>query len=68
MVQAVSGWLVGSWDMWCRIVAELECIGCAVVMVAGDNGCNRATEAVEEYGSLAEVVGWIGIRVVLPLA
>jgi hypothetical protein len=53
--------------MWCQIVAELECIGCAVVMVAGDNGCNWATEVVEEYGSLAEVVGWIGIRVVLPL-
>jgi hypothetical protein len=57
MVRAVSDWLVGSWGLWCRIVAELGCIGCAAGMVAGDNECNWVAEVVEEYGCLAEVVG-----------
>jgi hypothetical protein len=38
-------------------VVELGCIGYAVVMVAGDNGCNWVAEVAEEYGSLAEVAG-----------
>jgi hypothetical protein len=59
---------VGSWDLWWQIVVEPGCIGCAVAMVASDNGCNWVAKVAEDYGSLAEVVGWIGVRAVLPLA
>jgi hypothetical protein len=43
MVRVASGWRVGSWGLWCRVVAEVVKvvgrIGYVVVMVVGDMGC-----------------------------
>jgi hypothetical protein len=51
MVRVVSDWLMDSWVLWYPVVvAEVGCMGCAVVMMVGCGG----------YGSLAGMVemGW----------
>jgi hypothetical protein len=38
MVQVLSGWLMDSWGLWCRVGAEVRCSGGVVVMAVGECG------------------------------
>jgi hypothetical protein len=60
MVRAAGFWLLDFWGLWCRITAEVQCIGFVVVMVVGDMGCGNLAGVVGECCSLVEVarVGW----------
>jgi hypothetical protein len=47
------------------VVEGVGSIGYVVAMVADDEGCGWMTEVVEVYSSLAEVVGWHWVDIVV---
>jgi hypothetical protein len=67
MVRATGSCLVDFSGLWCRFVAEVGCIGYAVVMVVSDRGCGNLVGVAGNVVIWRRWRGLVDVEVLLPL-